>query len=94
MFVLPKHFLKIVEAICRAFLWQGTYFSSKPGYAAWEKVCAAKKEGGLGIRNIQVWNIAALGKFVWEIARKQDTMWVRWVNAIYVKGENWWGYQP
>ncbi|XP_021852485.1 uncharacterized protein [Spinacia oleracea] len=21
-------------------------------------------------------------------------MWVRWVNAIYVKGENWWGYQP
>ncbi|XP_056698158.1 uncharacterized protein [Spinacia oleracea] len=34
VFILPKHVLKNVEAICRAFLWQGTYFCSKPGYVA------------------------------------------------------------
>ncbi|XP_056691943.1 uncharacterized protein [Spinacia oleracea] len=94
VFVLPKHVLHTVESICRAFLWQGTYFSSKPGYVAWGRVCSAKKEGGLGIRNVQIWNIAALGKYVWAIAKKQDSLWVRWVNAIYIKGGNWWEYQP
>ncbi|XP_056688751.1 uncharacterized protein [Spinacia oleracea] len=93
VFILPKHVLKTVEAICRAFLWQGTYFCTKPGYVALEKVCSPKKEGGLGIRKVQAWNIAALGKYVWAIARKQDTMWVRWVNAIYIKAADWWEYQ-
>ncbi|KAL2933614.1 LINE-1 retrotransposable element ORF2 protein [Bienertia sinuspersici] len=41
--VLPKTILKQVEAICRAFLWTGQWFSLSPGNVKWESVCKAKK---------------------------------------------------
>lgn len=91
VFILPKHILKSIECVCRAFLWQDTYISSKPGYVS---VCKSKRHGGLGVRNERMWNFTALGKYIWAISTKQDLMWVRWVNSIYIKDRDWWHYQP
>jgi hypothetical protein len=49
---------------------------------------------GLGIRNLLLWNKAAVGKLVWHIAMKQDSLWVKWVHERYVKAKNWWDYEP
>uniref|UniRef100_A0A803MS24 Reverse transcriptase domain-containing protein n=1 Tax=Chenopodium quinoa TaxID=63459 RepID=A0A803MS24_CHEQI len=77
----------------RDFLWYGNV-CNKPGYIVWNKICCKKKFGGLGLRNIEAWNAAALGKHVWAIAQKQDNLWVKWINAVYLKGKNWLDYQP
>lgn len=34
---------------------------------------------------MKVWNKAALLKLLWALAFKQDKLWVRWVNAYYIK---------
>ena len=36
--------------------------------------------------------IAAVGKYVWNIACKADNLWVKWVNHKYLKGNPWWEY--
>lgn len=32
-----------------------------------------------------LWNKAAIFKLLWAIAIKQDELYVRWVNAYYIK---------
>ncbi|XP_074298238.1 uncharacterized protein LOC141629072 [Silene latifolia] len=50
--------------------------------------------GGLGILNCHVRNIAVLGKYSWWIAKKKDSLWVKWVHNIYIKQSDWWQYSP
>ncbi|XP_074301618.1 uncharacterized protein LOC141633020 [Silene latifolia] len=35
-----------------------------------------------------------MGKLVWWIYYNPDRLWVKWVNQIYLKGQNWDDYQP
>ncbi|XP_060972592.1 uncharacterized protein LOC115717990 [Cannabis sativa] len=60
---------------------------------AWESVCQLRSEGGLGIKKIIEWNSAALFKYVWALANKEDNLWVKWIHNVYLKEEDWWEYQ-
>ncbi|XP_048502717.1 uncharacterized protein LOC125498533 [Beta vulgaris subsp. vulgaris] len=91
--VIPKGVIKKIMEVCRAFLWSGEYYSTKPGNVDWNTTCLPKRAGGLGFRRIETWNQAALGKLIWAIAKKEDTLWIRWVNAVYVKNADWWTYK-
>lgn len=57
-------------------------------------MCLPQHAGGLGLRNTQVWNTAALGRYVWAIANKKDCLWLKWVSELYVKEVRWWDYIP
>ncbi|KAL0446135.1 UNVERIFIED_CONTAM: hypothetical protein Slati_1741400 [Sesamum latifolium] len=54
-FPLPAAIVYEIHRLCRNFL-----LSSKKAPVAWEEICHAKEEGGLGIRHIQSWNVAVL----------------------------------
>ncbi|XP_074278499.1 uncharacterized protein LOC141602086 [Silene latifolia] len=60
----------------------------------WDHICTPKSEGGLGIRNSYHWNMATFGKLVWWIYSKPDSLWVKWVHQIYIKGSPWSDYIP
>ncbi|KAM6563624.1 hypothetical protein CsatB_023622 [Cannabis sativa] len=57
---------------------------------SWEKVCLPKKLGGIGFREGKKWNIALMVKYLWAISSKHDNLWVRWIDAIYLKGQSIW----
>lgn len=44
------------------------------------------------MRDCSCWNKAALGKYIWKIAAKKDSLWVKWVHNIYLKNQEWWAY--
>lgn len=67
--------------------------SNRPGYVAWEKVCRPKNQGGLGIRDVILWNKAAIANHIWAIAHKKDNLLVRWVHFVYIKDDNQEGYK-
>lgn len=77
IFLIPKGVLKEINGICRNFLWSGKANDNKPGAVAWDQLCYIKKEGGLGFRNIWMWNLAVVNKLALDIARKKDNMWVK-----------------
>ncbi|XP_074282487.1 uncharacterized protein LOC141607006 [Silene latifolia] len=89
---------KVVERIrgwvVRKISYAGSEGYHRTPYVAWAKICQDKKVGGLGIVNCRLWNIAMLGKYTWWLASKADHLWVRWVNHIYIKGQDWFHYIP
>ncbi|KAL0367896.1 UNVERIFIED_CONTAM: hypothetical protein Scaly_1008500 [Sesamum calycinum] len=89
IFPLPVVVVEKIHRLCRNFLW-----NSKRAPVAWEDICHPKNEGGLGIRHTQTWNVALLARVLWNIHRKADTLWVQWVDAIYLKGGSVWDWQP
>ena len=49
--------------------------------------------GGLGFRNIALWNKAANFKHVWVLCNKNDNLWVRWIHHVYLKEEDIWEHK-
>ncbi|GKA64872.1 RNA-directed DNA polymerase, eukaryota, reverse transcriptase zinc-binding domain protein [Tanacetum coccineum] len=54
------------------------------------KECGPKDQGGLGLKNLHLWNKALLAKHVWNIATKKDTLWVKWFHAVKLRGSSIW----
>ncbi|XP_074305794.1 uncharacterized protein LOC141641015 [Silene latifolia] len=94
IFIIPATVMDRINHICRNYLWCGSDEFHKTPPVAWDRVCTAKKYGGLGIVNGKNWNLAMLGKYVWWLAEKTDHLWIRWVNHMYIKGQNWLDYSP
>ncbi|XP_074288077.1 uncharacterized protein LOC141613236 [Silene latifolia] len=94
IFLIPNSIMNCINAICRNFLWAGKSDYQKPPSVSWAMCCMPKEEGGLGIKEAKSWNKALLGKYAWWLAKKQDHLWVKWVNHVYMKGMDWKDYSP
>ena len=64
MFILPKGVIKEVERVCRNYLWGADQVYKKVPYVSWEETCKPKKNGGIGLRNIEASNQANKAKLV------------------------------
>lgn len=95
MLTPPQSILKKVDKIGRDFLWSCSTNKRKIALVSWDTVCTPKKYGGLSIKNSKEWNIASVGKLIWQLARKNDTLWVKWVHGIYMKDDDkdFWEHQ-
>ncbi|XP_058739152.1 uncharacterized protein LOC131611042 [Vicia villosa] len=87
-FPLPKSVLKQINTICRTFVWTGKSETSRKSLVAWHKVCSPRKQGGLGLLNLAIWNQVTLLKCLWNICNKSDSLWIRWIHKVYLKGKD------
>lgn len=55
--------------------------------------CAVLKQGSLGIKDIITWNKASMVRHIWDIARKKDSLWVKWCHQFMLRGKSLWGGQ-
>ncbi|XP_074289139.1 uncharacterized protein LOC141614280 [Silene latifolia] len=94
IFVIPKGVLHRLNSIYRNYLWDGSVDHLRVPPVSWAKICSPKKEGGLGLRDSFVWNVAVMGKLVWWIFFNPDKLWVKWISGIYLKGRTWTAYVP
>ncbi|GKC86773.1 hypothetical protein Tco_1147422, partial [Tanacetum coccineum] len=60
---------------------------------AWKHICKPKEQGGLGIKDLEIWNDALLLKHVWNIASKKDTLWIKWIHMMKLKDYSIWNVQ-
>ncbi|XP_062118599.1 uncharacterized protein LOC133832223 [Humulus lupulus] len=72
----------------RIRIWSSRHLS----LAAWGIVCKRRIDGGLGVKDIFLWNLAAMGKHVWHISMNKESLWVKWVHVVYLRGLEWWEY--
>ncbi|XP_074321477.1 uncharacterized protein LOC141658211 [Silene latifolia] len=92
IFLIPNGIMNKIDSICRNFLWGGKDSYLRAPAVSWDKCCAPKAEGGLGIKNSKNWKKALFGKYVWWIASKKDHLWVKWISHVYLKN-CWMGKQ-
>nr|XP_043619780.1 uncharacterized protein LOC122591584 [Erigeron canadensis] len=90
VFILPAKVIQKIEKIMRGFLWsQGTLQKGK-AKVAWEVVCLPKTKGGLGIRRLDIFNIALMSSHIRSILTLKESLWVRWVHTYKLKGQGFW----
>ena len=74
-----------ITSLCRNFLWGGKAMVKNKPLVSWKEICRPKNEGGLGFIDLSAWNLALLSKALWNLQSKKDSMWVKWVNRVYMK---------
>ncbi|GJW58750.1 RNA-directed DNA polymerase, eukaryota, reverse transcriptase zinc-binding domain protein [Tanacetum coccineum] len=57
---------------------------------AWLNICRPKSMGGLGLKEMEVWNKCMIMKHLWNIASAKNTLWVKWVSTVKLKGRSIW----
>ena len=83
LFTIPSHVPNKIE-LQKDFLWG----DSKAHLVGWDKVCASKANGGLGVRKLTTFNKALLGKWLWRFMVEEETR--LWRRVVALKfGEEW-----
>lgn len=90
IFILPKAVIHELEKLASRYIWNGSTDHKPLALVSWKSVTLPKNEGGLGIRQLDAWNKAAVGKMLWKVINRQDCLWTKWVNSAYLKGRNIW----
>lgn len=75
----------------RSFLLKGDDLSKGGAKVAWDSLCLPYKEGGLGFRDVEAWNRAAMVKHIWHLCTDSDhSIWSSWVRNYLIKNRNFW----
>ncbi|GAU33402.1 hypothetical protein TSUD_20950 [Trifolium subterraneum] len=61
--------------IQRNFLWGGGAEDKKMCWVKWAQVCLPKEKGGLGVRDLEMFNLALLCKWKWRCINEKDALW-------------------
>ncbi|PKI47813.1 hypothetical protein CRG98_031774 [Punica granatum] len=63
-----------MNADARGRKWTGKLF-----------VILKRKDSGLGVRDIRVWNKACILRFIWMLVKEAESLWIAWVVAYLIK---------
>lgn len=85
-FKVPKTVIKEMVRIQQNFLWGGSEDVKKMAWVRWSKICLPKEMGGLGVRNMEIFNTALLGKWRWKLLVDRGNLWADLLNYLYGEG--------
>jgi hypothetical protein len=90
IFILPKKIIRDISQKFNRFLWNGKDSNSAKAKVAWNDVCFPKKEGGLGLKNLEVWNRTSIMRHIWNLFACAGSIWVAWIKMYLLKGRSFW----
>ncbi|CAN1176904.1 Putative ribonuclease H protein At1g65750 [Linum perenne] len=89
VFSLPLGVIIRIQQICAGYLWGGNEgHSGGKAKVSWSEVTFPKKEGGLGLKDLKLWNRAHVFRLLWEVFASQGSIWVAWLRSYRVKGRD------
>ncbi|GJT01793.1 RNA-directed DNA polymerase, eukaryota, reverse transcriptase zinc-binding domain protein [Tanacetum coccineum] len=56
VFLLPKQVIYEINKLLKGFLWCQGELTKGKAKVSWNKICKPKDQGGLGLKNLSVWN--------------------------------------
>ncbi|GKE73265.1 hypothetical protein Tco_1535306 [Tanacetum coccineum] len=92
-FELNANILGLSISPTKSFLWCQGELTKGKAKVSWDTICKPKDQGGLGLKNLYIWNEVLLVKHLWNVAAKKDTLWVKWINVEKLKGRSIWDVQ-
>ncbi|KAL8554378.1 hypothetical protein ACS0TY_002529 [Phlomoides rotata] len=69
--------------LTRAFLWGGDGDNKKIPWVSWADLCKDTSEGGLGFKDVGMFNQALIGKWVWRVLTEKNRLWTRILRSRY-----------
>ncbi|GKE03670.1 putative reverse transcriptase domain, reverse transcriptase zinc-binding domain protein, partial [Tanacetum coccineum] len=88
--IIPKGIIHDIQQLIRGFLWCNGEFKRGKAKVAWDDICLPIRDGGLGIRNLKIFNIALMTTHIWNIVSNKESLWVWWIHMYKLKGRTIW----
>jgi hypothetical protein len=82
-FRLPRDLCQHINGLMRNFWWGSKEGKRKPCWVAWEEMVKPKFFGGLGFRDIELFNLALLAKQAWGILEDASSLSARILEDVY-----------
>jgi hypothetical protein len=83
IFKLPRAVCDDLTRMIRNYWWGSSQGKRKTHWISWDKITLSKDQGGLGFRNLRVFNQALLAKQAWRLLTKPTTLCARVLKAKY-----------
>lgn len=74
IFKLPKGIISKLNALLKKFWWGCSKEKGRIQELTWKKLGLSKKEGGLGIRDLESFNLVMLSKQGWRLLQHSSSM--------------------
>lgn len=82
-FKLPRGLCKHITSLIRNFWWGSKDGKRKTAWVAWDDMVMPKYVGGMGFRDIEVFNLALFAKQAWRMLQDQTSLSSRILKAVY-----------
>jgi hypothetical protein len=82
-FLLPKGLGDHINAMIHKFCWGSRAGERKTCWVSWRYMCKPKYMGGLGFRDVELFNLALLARQVWRLLQNLDSLSARVLRARY-----------
>ena len=89
VFPAPDKVIQRIDALRRNFFWRGNEDKKKFHLVKWEEVIKNKKEGRLGIRNMNKQNKSLMLKWLWKFIVGENMLWREVIRAKYEMENRW-----
>ncbi|XP_048633020.1 uncharacterized protein LOC125607204 [Brassica napus] len=87
-FKLPKSLCKQIQSVLTRFWWDAKPEVKKMCWVAWDKLTLPKGAGGLGFREIEVFNDALLAKHAWRLLKNPTSLLGRTLLTRYCRHDS------
>ena len=82
-FKLPRGLCQHINSLIRSFWWGSKSDERKTCWVSWEEMTRPKGMGGLGFRDIELFNLALLAHQCWCILQEPTTLSAKILKALY-----------
>jgi hypothetical protein len=82
-FKLPRGLCHHINALVRKFWWGSKEGERKPSWVSWKEMCKPKNMGGLGFRDIELFNLALLARQGWRMLQQPGSLSAQVIKARY-----------
>jgi hypothetical protein len=82
-FKLSRGLCKHVNGLLRNFWWGSREGKRKTYWVAWEDITKPKQWGGLGSRDLEMFNLALLARQAWRLLQDPESLSARILKAVY-----------
>ena len=82
-FELPRDLCEHINSLLRQFWWGCKKGQRRTCWASWEQMRQLKFAGRLGLRDIELFNLALLARQAWRILQEPNSLSARILKAVY-----------
>ncbi|KAE8667347.1 hypothetical protein F3Y22_tig00112411pilonHSYRG00033 [Hibiscus syriacus] len=82
-YLIPDGVLEDIKSQARSFWWSGKQNTRGWAMVTWDRICKAKKFGGMGFRDLHMFNVALLGNQIWRFIHDENSLAFKVIKAKY-----------
>ena len=87
-FKLPRGLCDSITSTIRQFWWGSKRGKRSPTWVSWDTMTQPKHLGGLGFKDMELFNLSLLSRQAWDLLVKPHALSARILNAVYYPENN------